>query len=227
MICCALRAEESPPPSQSSLYDRFAPLYADFRLHVFPDDRREVAAALGVAGAEHLLELGCGPGFYATAFARQFPDLAVVGIDHAPRQIALARQRAGGLPNMRFAVGDARALAQPDGAFDCVLASRLLMVVPEREVVLAEARRVLAPGGILLIAEPVRQRGSVLGLLRDAARQSGEAGGYSEPFREHYFTAASFRALIASQRWASVAIWEANGYRYARCRATTYGDGCE
>ena len=56
---------------------------------------------------------------------------------------------------MRFTVGDARALAQPDGAFDCVLASRLLMVVPEREAVLAEARRVLAPGGILLIAEPV------------------------------------------------------------------------
>ena len=69
MICCALRAEESPPPSQSSipspqssLYDRFAPLYADFRLHVFPDDRREVAAALGVAGAEHLLEFGLRAG---------------------------------------------------------------------------------------------------------------------------------------------------------------------
>jgi arsenite methyltransferase len=175
--------------------------------------------------AERLLELGCGPAFYATAFARRFPALAVVGIDRAPGQIGLAEQHARGVTNTHFIVGDARVLAQPDGAFDRVLASRLLMVVPEREAVLAEARRVLAPGGILLIAEPVRRRGSVLGLLHDAARQSGETAGYVEPLREHYFSAVAFRALIASQRWASVAIWEANGYRYARCRAMTHGDG--
>jgi hypothetical protein len=52
------------------------------------------------------------------------------------------------------------------------------------------------------------------------------AGRYIESLREHYFSAA-FRALIASQRWVSVAIWEANGYRYARCRAAMYGDGGE
>jgi arsenite methyltransferase len=208
-----------------SLYDSFASLYADFRLHIFPDDRAEVAGALGVAGAERLLELGCGPGFYATGFARQFPHIDVLGVDRAPGQIALARQRADGIANVRFTVGDARALALPDGTFDRILASRLLMIVPERKAVLAEARRVLAPGGILLIAEPVRRRGSVLGLLRDTARQAGETGGYIEPPREHYFSAASFRALIASQRWASVAIWGASGYRYARCRAMMHGDG--
>jgi len=109
--------------------------------------------------------------------------------------------------------------------FDSLLASRLLMVVPEHGAVLAEARRVLAPGGILLLAEPVRQRTSLLRLLRKAAREGGEAAGYVEPQREHYFSAASFRALIASQPWASVAIWEANGYRYARCRTMTYDDG--
>jgi arsenite methyltransferase len=207
-----------------SLYDRFAPLYADFRLHIFADDRAEISAALDLEGAGSLAELGCGPGFYSTAYAAAYSHLCVTGIDRAPAQIALARQRARCIANAQFVVGDARALSQPDGAFDRVLASRLLMVVPEREAVLAEARRVLAPGGILLIAEPDRQRTSVLQLLRHAAWEAGETTGYMEPQHEHYFSVTAFRSLIASQPWASVAIWEANGYRYARCRALSHGD---
>jgi ubiquinone/menaquinone biosynthesis C-methylase UbiE len=198
-----------------SLYDRFAPLYADFRLHVFPDDRAEIAAALDLHEARSFAELGCGPGFYATAFAAAYPQLRVTGIDRAPAQVALARQRIGRLTNVRFIVGDARALSQPDAVFDRVFASRLLMVVPEREVVLAEARRMLAPGGILLLAEPSRQRMSVLRLLHRAARAAGGPMEYIEPPGEHYFSAASFRALIASQQWASV----------ARCRAPRHSDG--
>jgi len=205
------------------LYDRFAPLYADFRLHRFPDDRVAVAAALDLAGARSLIELGCGPGFYASAFAAIHPQLRVTGVDRAPRQVALARQRAHD-PNVRFVVGDARVLAEPTGAYDRVLASRLLMVVPEREAVLAEARRVLAPGGILLLAEPIRRRTSVLALLHQAARAADADARYIEPPEEHYFSAAAVRALIAAHSWASVAIWEANGYRYARCRTHTYGD---
>jgi arsenite methyltransferase len=214
----------TPLPPQPSLYDHFAPLYADFRLHRFPDDRVEVAAALDLAAARSLIELGCGPGFYASAFAARYPHLRVTGVDRAPRQIALARQRARGRANACFTVGDARMLAEPAGAFDRVLASRLLMVVPEREAVLAEARRVLAPGGILLLAEPTRQRTSVLALLHQAAHATDASARYIEPPEEHYFSAAAFRALVAAQSWASVAIWEANGYRYARCRAHTYGD---
>lgn len=212
-----------PAPGPVSLYDRFATLYAHFRLYTFPDDRAEIAAALDLPGARSLVELGCGPGFYATAFAAHYPNLPVTGIDRADAQIALARQRARRLTNARFIAADARALPQADGAFDRVLASRLLMVVPEREAVLAEARRVLAPGGILLLAEPIRVRSGVLPLLRAAARATDDAV-YIEPLREHFFSPASFRALITSQPWASVAIWEANGYRYARCRAMTYSE---
>ena len=203
--------------ARHSLYDRYATLYADYRLYVFPDDRAEVKAALDLNGARRFLELGCGPGFYATAFAAAHPHLRVTGIDTAPAQLGLARERARGLANARFIADDARALRQRAGAFDRVLASRLLMVVPDRAV-LTEARRVLAPGGILLLAEPARPRAGVLHLLRRAARECGDGARYIEPMVEHHFSAASFRAFVASQPWASVAIWEANGYRYARCR---------
>lgn len=213
----------SAAPSYS-LYDAFAPLYADCRLHVFPDDRVTVTAALDLRAARSVLELGCGPGFYATTIAAAFPALRVTGIDRAPAQIELARRRARGLTNAAFAVGDARALAQPRGTYDRVLASRLLMVVPERAAVLTEARRVLRPGGVLLLAEPTRPAMGVLSLLRHAAWEAGNVVRSIEPTEEHYFSAPSFRAFVLSLAWASVAIWEANGYRYARCRTCAQRD---
>jgi ubiquinone/menaquinone biosynthesis C-methylase UbiE len=207
-----------------SLYDRFAQLYAHYRLHCFPDDRAEVAAALDLRGAQRLAELGCGPGLYATAFAAVFPALAVTGIDRAPAQVAIARRRAAarGLANADFLTGDAQGLTQPNAAFDRIVASRLLMIVDDPAAVLAEARRVLAPGGILLLAEPIKPETGVLALLRRAARASGERTSSMEPLVERHFAARAFRALVTTQPWVSVAVWEANGYRYARCR--TDGD---
>jgi ubiquinone/menaquinone biosynthesis C-methylase UbiE len=210
-----------------SLYDRFAAVYADFRLHVFPDDRAEIAAALDLGAARRLAELGCGPGFYASAYAAAYAALQVTGIDRAPAQVAMARQRAAarGLTNARFLVADAQALGTvATGPFDRIMASRLLMVVDDPAAVLAEARRVLAPGGILLIAEPIEGEMAVLAILRRAAHIAGGTERYIEPRTERYFTARDFRALIQRQAWASVAIWEANGYRYARCRTCTSAD---
>jgi ubiquinone/menaquinone biosynthesis C-methylase UbiE len=219
----ALAGEGASPVS---LYDRFAGLYADYRLHVFPDDRAEIAAALDLDGARRLAELGCGPGFYATAFAVANPALCVTGIDRAPAQIAIARRRATaqGLTNARFIVADAQALVEPRGAFDRIVASRLLMVVDDPGAVLAAARRVLIPGGILLIAEPIGPETGVLAALRRMAHASGDMSQYIEPLAERHLTARAFRALITRQSWASIAIWEANGYRYARCRTCASAD---
>jgi ubiquinone/menaquinone biosynthesis C-methylase UbiE len=221
-------AGERPGEGAISLYDRFAALYAAYRLHVFPDDRAEIAAALDLGGARHVAELGCGPGFYATAFAAADPALHVMGIDRAPAQIAIARRRAAaqGVMNARFIIADAQALGSfARGLFDRIVASRLLMVVDDPDAVLAAARRVLAPGGILLIAEPIGPETGMLAMLRRMVHDAaGEVSEYIEPFVERHFTARAFRALVASQPWASVAIWEANGYRYARCRTCVSAD---
>jgi ubiquinone/menaquinone biosynthesis C-methylase UbiE len=231
-LMATLSAEWAPEADLSavalpSLYDRFAGLYAEFRLHRFTDDRAEIQAALDLGQARTVAELGCGPGFYATAFATADPRLVVTGIDRAPAQIAIARQRAAalGLTNTRFATADAQRLAQPDGTFDRVLTSRLLMVVADPAATIAEARRVLAPGGILLLAEPERPQTGILSLLRQAAETVGERVTFIEPQVERHFSAGAFRTLVMSQVWESVAIWEANGYRYARCRTDANADG--
>jgi len=136
-------AEENAPRTQESLYDRFAARYADFRLHVFPDDRAEIGAALDLGGARRLAELGCGPGFYAIAYAATFPHLHVTGIDRAPAQVAIARRRAAsrGLTNTRFTVADAQALSGcASGSFDRIIASRLLMIVDDPAAAVTRVR---------------------------------------------------------------------------------------
>lgn len=212
------------PVAPHSLYERCATLYADYRLHRFPDDRPTVAAALDLDAARSFAEFGCGPGLYATTFAARYPHLRVAGIDRAPAQVAIARRRAAAqsLANVRFLRGDVRSLPLPAGVFDRALASRLLMIVPEREAALAEMRRLLVPGGILLLAEPVvRPSASVLAALRSAA---GDTMPDLEPEREHVFTAPAFAALVRSAAWARMAIWEASGYRYARCVKLTHAE---
>lgn len=196
----------------ASVYERYAAHYAAFRHVVCPDDRAEGLAALDLPHARHAAEIGCGPGYYAPVIAARHPTLRVTGIDNSPAQIALARRRATrqGLSNVRFVCDDACALSQPDGCFDRIVASRLFMVVHDGRRAMTELRRVLAPGGILLLAEPVARPAISFAAW---ARVPTPA--------ERIFTAATFAALVSLVAWASCAIWETGGYRYARCRNAT------
>lgn len=206
-------ARHRPPPARvTSVYERYAARYAAFRHIACPDDRTEGLAALDLSHARHAAEVGCGPGYYAPLIAARHPALRVTGIDNAPAQIALARRHAAsqGLGNTRFICDDACALSQPDGCFDRIVASRLFMVVHDCRRAIAELRRVLAPGGILLIAEPVAW----------PAISFAEWARVPTP-AERIFTTAAFAALVSLVAWGSCAIWETDGYRFARCGKAT------
>src|SRR5579875_547378 len=86
------------PEPPESLFERFSWLYAFFREHLFRDDTDGIAAALWPQGAppegSHLLELGCGPGFYCCQFAERFRQLNVLGIDRSKQQLRRARRNA-------------------------------------------------------------------------------------------------------------------------------------
>jgi len=202
-------ARRSPLEQTASVYERYATQYAAFRLHTCPDDRAEGIAALDLPRARHAAEIGCGPGYYAPVIAARHPTVRVTGIDNSPAQIALARQRAAhqGLGNARFICDDACALSLPDGRFDRIVASRLFMVVRDPRRTMAELSRVLAPGGILVVTEPVARPAIS---FADWARVVTPA--------ERIFTVAAFTALISSFACGACAIWESGGYRYARCR---------
>ncbi|HZM77439.1 MAG TPA: methyltransferase domain-containing protein [Candidatus Limnocylindrales bacterium] len=98
-----------------------------------------------------VLEVGCGPGPVARALAG-WPGVAeVVGVDPSPLFIAKARELAAGLPQVSFEVGDALSLPLKDSSFDVVVFHTTLCHIPGPERALAEALRVLRPGGTLAI----------------------------------------------------------------------------
>jgi ubiquinone/menaquinone biosynthesis C-methylase UbiE len=90
-----------------------------------------------------VLDAGCGNGRYLAALRGRSHRGPVIGVDRSPGMLAAAG--AG-----RLAVGDVQALPFPDGAFDAALAMHMLYHVPERRAALAELRRVVRPGGVVL-----------------------------------------------------------------------------
>jgi ubiquinone/menaquinone biosynthesis C-methylase UbiE len=107
--------------------------------------RRELTPAPGV----RTLDLGCGPGAFCDLF---WPE-GYVGADLNARYIRYAQEKRTGT----FVVGDARQLSLDGARFDQILIFGLLHHLPDDDVrsVLAEARRLLVPGGRILAIEDI------------------------------------------------------------------------
>jgi len=109
---------------------------------------------LPYAAGERLLDVGCGVGAVLGVIASAFPDLELAGIDLAEAQIAAAREHLASLgARCDLRVGDATALPWPDASFDHVYMMWFLEHVADPRPFLAEARRVLRPGGTITINE--------------------------------------------------------------------------
>jgi arsenite methyltransferase len=217
-----------PREEPESLYERFPWLYAFCRDHLFRDDTERIVASLwptdGPSEGDSLLELGCGPGFYARRLAARFEHLHVTGIDRSERQLHRARSRAAAdrLRNCAFEEGDALALQRPMSSVDTVVVSRLFFVLAEGDRVIDEMHRVLKPGGRCFVAEPRSAiRAAVpLRALRLRARLSelyGNRGSDREPGKISVMTSDEFGVLIRSRPWATTRLWQDTWYQYAVC----------
>ncbi|CQH56128.1 probable S-adenosylmethionine-dependent methyltransferase [Halobacterium hubeiense] len=142
-------------------FERFAPVYD---LAMPAADRGDLAAGLAAAErpVERVLDVGGGTGRAARALARdteEVPGRDVTVVDASARMLAEAR--GAGLSAVR---GDAAELPFRDDSVDAVVVVDALHHFPDRDGALAEAKRVLRPGGVLVVRDfdPETLRGRLL-----------------------------------------------------------------
>ena len=140
---------ELPPTRISPDYDRdpgrFRLARSVLRQHgLAPDVHEHVARRFVAEGLTPVLDVGCGEGELAT----HLPGGAWVGVDASAEMLARAPQ-----PHH---LADATALPFPDESFHSLALLYVLYHLPDPALALAEARRVLQPGGLVAVAAPSR-----------------------------------------------------------------------
>jgi ArsR family transcriptional regulator len=132
-------------------------------------------------------DLGCGTGQVAEALAPWVHQ--VIAVDESAAMLQAAKRRVRSLANVEVRRGDLEALPIPDASLDAVTCVLVLHHLPAPERALAEAARVLRPGGRLLLTDMMPHD-------RDAYRhQMGHVWlGFSEPEIARYLAAAGFEA---------------------------------
>lgn len=109
--------------------------------------------AAGTTADDTVLDVACGPGLVAAAFARV--ARRVTGIDLTPAMIERARELGGdaGLDNLTFELGDVLPLPYPDASFSVVVSRFAFHHFRDPASVLAEMRRVCLPGGRVQVTD--------------------------------------------------------------------------
>jgi len=119
-----------------------------------PDYRERLLALVPEGGT--VVEIGVGTGGLLAALAAR--AVRVIGVDHSPAMLEEARRRltAAGLAGIDLRLGEMTHLPLPDRGADCAVLAMVLHHAADPPAVLAEIRRALVPGGVLVLADLAR-----------------------------------------------------------------------
>ncbi|MFI1235172.1 class I SAM-dependent methyltransferase [Nocardia salmonicida] len=110
----------------------------------------DAVESVSLAGAEHVLDVGCGDGYVTRLIASRVPAGSVLGIDPSPRMIEAARTADDQLTNIDFGVGDVTTMTFPRD-FDLVVSFNALHWVLDQETAYRHIAAALEPSGRLLV----------------------------------------------------------------------------
>ena len=227
---CEVTAGHLAPPQHAqpdSLFERCSWFYALCREYIFRDHTPEIVQSLfpheRPAPGTQVLEIGCGPGFYACRLSEELPNIETTGIDLSHKLIerATTRARSLHLPNCKFKHADAHHLPYAENSIDAIVVSRLFLIVPDKEGIVSEIFRVLKPAGRCFIAEPTsgfRTRWPLAAMWLLSRLTTSPAGKYREPQQADVMSRPAFEKLIRSRPWGSMELQYDGFYQYAVCR---------
>lgn len=120
--------------------------------------RRDLRQHPGGPAAARLLDIGCGTGAFLREVKRNFPRLAVTGIDLSEPYLAVARRRLADWSRVALLSAAAEAMPFPDDEFEIVSCIYLFHELPPivRRAVVREICRVLKPGGLLIFVDSLQ-----------------------------------------------------------------------
>jgi ubiquinone/menaquinone biosynthesis C-methylase UbiE len=141
------------PTTVRQQYNRIAPIYD----HVWS---RYVAKSLAVlkdwANLEPtstVLDVGCGTGSFERLVLQESPRQLITGIDVSEKMLEIAQRKCQPYPQVCFCRASVVALPLADHSFDVVVSASTLHHFPEPLIALAEMKRVLKPGGKLVMLD--------------------------------------------------------------------------
>jgi arsenite methyltransferase len=169
-----------------------------------------------------VLDLGSGGGIDVLLSARRVgPTGKVYGLDMTDEMLALARanQEKAGATNVEFLKGDIEQIPLPDASVDVIISNCVINLAADKARVLAEAFRVLKPGGRFAVSDVV-----VRGAVPDALRRSMElwVGCVAGALEEQ-----DFLALLAESGFVDGSIEPTRIYRVEDAKAFLEGAGLD
>ena len=141
-------------PKVLRTYTRLAPVYELWARLTESRARRRVLELARVGDGEAVLEIAVGTGVQLAALARRNPSGRTVGVELSDGMLEKARREIAGLANVELHKADALSLPFEDASFDLVVNSYMLDLLPldQIPVALSEMKRVLRPGGRLVLS---------------------------------------------------------------------------
>ena len=213
---------EAVKQSVRAYWDKQAPDFDNEFGHGLRDQRHRdiwldiLRRNIGSAPPAKILDVGCGTGFLSLLLSEMGHQ--ATGLDFAPEMLAMARRKADDLGlSLDLFQGDAENPPFPENMFDWVICRHLVWTLPHPDLTLANWRRLLVPGGaVVLIEGHWRSRGLAQKLRNGLASvvQTIEQRKFPEAWEKNYVTRTADLPLFGGRPSSVVSrLLEEAGFR--------------